>query len=55
MKRDYENGEHDDVVFFTGIEVERTPAYGKKTLFVTGIQDTLVIYGDLSPLSLSFF
>ena len=39
MKRDYETGEHDNVVFFTGIEVERTPAYGKKTLFVTGIQD----------------
>lgn len=43
MKRDYENGEHDNVVFFTGIEVERTPAYGKKTLFVTGVQDVGVI------------
>ena len=38
MNRDYETGEQDNVVFFTGIEVEHTPAYGKKTLFVTGIQ-----------------
>ena len=44
MKRDYETGEHDNVVFFTGIEVERTPAYGKKTLFVTGVQETLKIF-----------
>jgi hypothetical protein len=38
MIRDYNTGEHGDVTFFTGIEVEHTPAYGKKTLFVTGIQ-----------------
>ena len=25
--------EHDDVNFFTGIEVEHTPAYGMETLF----------------------
>ena len=30
--------EHDNVNFFTGIEVEHTPAYGKRTLFVVGIQ-----------------
>jgi hypothetical protein len=29
---------HDDVDFFTGTEVERTPAFGKKTLFVVGLQ-----------------
>jgi len=29
---------HDNVSFFTGIEVEHTPAYGKKTLFVVGVQ-----------------
>ena len=39
MNRDYETGTADNVVFFTGIEVERTPAYGMKTLFVTGLQD----------------
>ena len=35
MKRDYETGSAEDIVFFTGIEVEKTPAFGKKTLFVT--------------------
>jgi len=29
---------HKDVNFFKGIEVEHTPAYGKKTLFVVGVQ-----------------
>ena len=38
MKRDYTNGVKTDVVFFTGKEVETTPAYGLKTLFVVGIQ-----------------
>jgi hypothetical protein len=38
MKRDYTNGEADNVQFFTGVEVEHTPAFGMKTLFVTGIQ-----------------
>lgn len=38
MKRDYETGEANDVVLFIGTEVEKTPAYGMKTLFVTGIQ-----------------
>ena len=36
MKRNYDSGIKEDVVFFTGIEIEHTPAYGKKTLFVTG-------------------
>tara|TARA_B100000035_G_scaffold309155_1_gene314934 strand:+ start:470 stop:967 length:498 start_codon:yes stop_codon:yes gene_type:complete len=26
--------------YFTGYEVEKTPAYGKKTLFVEGVQNT---------------
>ena len=39
MKRDYETGTADSITFFTGVEVEKTPAYGMKTLFVTGIQD----------------
>jgi hypothetical protein len=38
MKRDYDTGVSDDVIFFTGVEVEHTPAYGMKTLFVTGLQ-----------------
>ena len=38
MKRDYGTGEAEEVVFFTGREVEKTPAFGKLTLFVTGVQ-----------------
>ena len=38
MKRDYEDGVNWDVNFFVGIEVEKTPAIGKKTLFVTDVQ-----------------
>jgi hypothetical protein len=39
MNRDYSTGKADDAVFFTGVEVEHTPAFGMKTLFVTGVQD----------------
>jgi hypothetical protein len=28
---------HKDVEFFTGVEVEKTPAFGKQTLFVVGV------------------
>ena len=38
MKRDYAQGEQDNVTFFTGVEVEKTPAYGMVTLFVTDLQ-----------------
>ena len=38
MKRDYNTGETEGVVFFIGNEVEHTPAYGLETLFVTGVQ-----------------
>ena len=40
MKRDYKDGVQTDVKYFVGIEVEKTPAYGMRTLFVTGIQPT---------------
>ena len=30
---------HNQVDFFTGTEVEHTPAFGLKTLFVVGVQD----------------
>jgi hypothetical protein len=39
MKREYDTGIRNDVEFFTGIEVEHTPAYAMKTLFVVGIHD----------------
>lgn len=38
MKRDYESGVDTDVIFFIGNEIEHTPAYGLKTLFVVGVQ-----------------
>ena len=43
MKRDYTDGEKDDVVFFTGTEIEKTPAYGMKTLFVVGVHSPYMI------------
>ncbi len=39
MNRDYGTGTADNITFFTGVEVEKTPAFGMKTLFVTGKQD----------------
>lgn len=36
MKRDYDTGELDGVTYFTGYEVEKTPAYDRDTLFVVG-------------------
>lgn len=43
MKRDYNTGTADNITFFTGVEIEKTPAFGKKTLFVTGIQSYIEI------------
>lgn len=39
MKRNYKSGVEQSASFFIGREVEHTPAYGTKTLFVVGIQD----------------
>ena len=55
MKRDYENGTSEDVTFFTGIEIEHTPAYGKKTLFVTGVQSVEQIAINLQGCEHIFF
>ena len=38
MKRDYNTGENEQVTLFVGTEVEHTPAFGKLTLFVVGVQ-----------------
>jgi hypothetical protein len=48
MERDYASGTADDITFFTGVEIERTPAYGMQTLFVTGIQPVEAINGVLA-------
>lgn len=38
MNRTYNTGESNSCLFFVGNEIEHTPAYGKRTLFVVGIQ-----------------
>jgi len=43
MKRNYNSGQSDKITFFTGMEIEKTPAYGMKTLFVVGVQSDQVI------------
>jgi len=43
MKRNYNTGVEESITFFVGTEIERTPAYRMKTLFVVGIQDPYVI------------
>ena len=48
MNRDYTSGTADNVVFFIGNEVEHTPAFGMRTLFVTGIQPVETIEGVLA-------
>jgi hypothetical protein len=48
MERDYASGTADNITFFTGVEIEHTPAYGMQTLFVTGIQPVEAIDGVLA-------
>lgn len=43
MKRDYQTGTRNDVVLFTGTEVENTPALGMKTLFVVGLHNSVAV------------
>ena len=50
MKRDYDTGEQEGVEFFVGVEVEKTPAYGMKTLFVTGIHSYVTIKQHIDSL-----
>jgi hypothetical protein len=46
---------HDDVVFFIGTEVERTPAFGRRTLFVVGVQSADAIALNLNGAEHIFF
>lgn len=52
MLRNYDSGENDSVVFFTGTEVEHTPAFGKKTLFIVGVPAIPEIESYLSKVSI---
>lgn len=38
MKRNYADGENENINFFVGYEVEHTPAWGQLTLFIAGLQ-----------------
>lgn len=55
MNRDYTSGSADNVTFFIGNEVEHTPAYGMRTLFVTGIQPVETIALNLQGCEHIFF
>jgi len=55
MKRDYTTGEVTDVQFFIGTEVEHTPAFGMKTLFVTGVHSSEEIALNLNGCEHIFF
>jgi hypothetical protein len=46
---------HEGVDFFTGTEVERTPAFGKQTLFVVGVQSVDNIATKLAGCEHIFF
>jgi hypothetical protein len=46
---------HTNIRFFTGIEVEHTPAFGKKTLFVVGLQSATDVQDQLSDCEHIYF
>jgi hypothetical protein len=46
---------HDHVDFFTGTEVEKTPAFGKQTLFVVGVQSVDSIAANIQGCEHIFF
>lgn len=39
MNRDYQDGKSDSAIVFLGTEVEKTPAFGMRTLFVVGCHE----------------
>lgn len=43
MKRNYDSGIKENITFFVGTEIEKTPAFGLRTLFVVGVNDPYVI------------
>ena len=52
MNRDYTTGKHEKIVFFTGKEIEHTPAYNKETLFVAGVHQVEIIESRLDTLNI---
>ena len=55
MKRNYTTSEASDVQFFIGKEIEHTPAFGKLTLFVTGLHSVEEIASHLQGCEHIFF
>lgn len=55
MNRTYTTGESDKPLFFVGKEIEHTPAYGRKTLFIVGVQSTEDILTHLTGCEHIFF
>jgi len=55
MRRDYTDGVADNITFFIGNEVEHTPAFGMRTLFVTGVQPVETIALNLQGCEHIFF
>jgi hypothetical protein len=55
MKRNYTTGEASNVQFFIGKEIEHTPAFGKLTLFVTGVHPVEEIALNLNGAEHIFF
>lgn len=53
MKREYTTGTATDITFFIGDEIEKTPAYGMRTLFVVGVHEPEVII-DLLKTKLAY-
>jgi len=39
---------HEEVSFFIGTEVEHTPAFGLRTLFVVGVQDPQIVLQEFN-------
>ena len=57
MKREYTSGTAEAITLFTGVEIERTPAYGMKTLFVVGVMssDTIIELAETSECTHIYF
>jgi hypothetical protein len=57
MNRNYETGESADVRYFVGIEVEKTPAHGMRTLFIVGFEhpDTIIDMAEKNNCKHIFF
>lgn len=54
MKREYNTGTSEAVTFFVGDEIEKTPAFGMKTLFVVGVHEPEVLFDIINEYNKNF-